>query len=172
MRGHPPSHPLSSPPVPKIPVRERLFLLDSHRSEGLGYPSRKTSVLVPEGKPRTFLVRGFSITHATDSEAYLPSRAFLVAEHHMTGLKGRNLRQATLWCREWLRNRCVSESFRLDGSAPEARRIGRNSLRRRTGALSSTVLWSLRVLSSFGWTSLHARKGRPRTEGAAGYRSA
>ena len=49
-------------------------------------------MLVPIGKPRAFLVRGFSLIDAPDTEAKPTSRAFLFAEHHMADLEGRNPR--------------------------------------------------------------------------------
>ena len=52
------------------------------------YPSRKTSVLVPIGKPRALWVRGFSLIQAPDTEANTYGRAFLFAEHHVTELDG------------------------------------------------------------------------------------
>ena len=50
----------------------------------------------PVGKPRTFLVRGFSMIHAPDTEAITYGRAFLFAEHHRGELKGRNPRPPPL----------------------------------------------------------------------------
>ena len=99
---------------------------------GAGNPSRKTSVLVPEGKHRAFLVRGFSIYHAPDTEGQPTSGAFLFAEHHIVELKGLNPRQTTLRGRGWLRNRCVSESCVYTGQHRRRKRFGRNSLRKRT----------------------------------------
>ena len=63
------------------------------------------------GKPRIYRMRGFSLVHAPDTEANTDGRAFLFAKRHIVELKGRNPRQATLWCRGWVRNRCVSESY-------------------------------------------------------------
>ena len=44
------------------------------------------------GKPRTFLVRGFSMIHAPDTGANTYGRALLFAENHISELTGRNPR--------------------------------------------------------------------------------
>ena len=75
--------------------------------------------MVPEGKPRTRRVRGFSIIHASDSEAITDGRALVFAEDHVAEPKGKNprppyLRAAGGFAIE--RERV----FSVDGSAPEA----------------------------------------------------
>ena len=78
------------PPLVRLPSAEGCSFSIRIAYEVLGYPSRKTSVLVPRGKPRTSLVRGFSLIHAPDSEAVTDRRAFLFAEHDMAELTGKN----------------------------------------------------------------------------------
>jgi len=100
----------SSPRILIMPVREGCSF-SIRIADGAGVPvNEKTSELVPIGKPRTFLVRGFSMIRASDSEAHTDGRAFLFAEHHTEKRKGRNQRPPHVWGRGWLRNRCVSES--------------------------------------------------------------
>ena len=64
-------------------------------------------------------MRGFSMIHAPDSEANLPSRAFLFAEHHIGELKGKNPRPPH---RRAAGGFAIERErvFRIDGSAPEA----------------------------------------------------
>ena len=52
-----------------LAVRGRLFLLDSHRREVLGYPSRKTSVEGINRQASHLCSAGLLLIHATDSEA-------------------------------------------------------------------------------------------------------
>ena len=79
-----------------LPVREGCSF-SIRIAGGAGVPVHgKTSVLVPIGKARTRKVRGFSMSHATDSEAYLPRRALLFAEHHTTDLEGQEPAATTL----------------------------------------------------------------------------
>ena len=87
---------------------------------GSRYPSRKTSVLVPEGKPRTFKVRGFSLIHAPDTEAHTDGRAFLFAEYHTAESKGGNPRQTTSTGPRVGPQSVRERVLRVDGSAPEA----------------------------------------------------
>ena len=106
---------------------------------GWGDPSRKTSVLGIKRQAPHLIWCGASPYSTRLIPRQIPTvgrsclRSITLGE-----LEGRNPRQTTLWCRGWLRNRCVSESFRVDGSAPETQRIGRNSLRKRT------AVWSLK----------------------------
>jgi len=82
----------------------------------------------------------------------------------MTGLKGQNPRQTTLWCRGWVRNRCVSESDVSTGQHRRRLAFRKEQPSKADGAL----LWSLRVLFSFEWRDVHGKKGGSGREEAVG----